>query len=141
MSTYTKEIALFDYVEVDDEDLSVACRSVAYDFTDSEEDVSGFNPDGVDETLPGTRSQSVTCEFFDTPEVHDILYPIWKNRESVPFKHRRNQNAPVSATNKQLEGMAKMFGYSPQRSRGTAATFSVTFRAADADGFDFVETS
>lgn len=138
-----KGVALKDYVEIDGHDLSDFCSQVNPQFVDSQEDISGFNPTGVDESTPGTRAQTIALTFFDSygdGEAWDVLYKLWKNREIFTFKTRPDQSIAVGSTNPSLEGNARIYGWSPNRTRGQVASFPVTIASADADGFDYVES-
>ena len=135
-----KRIALHDHVMVDGVDLSRFARNVRTANEHAQEDVSGFTVSGANEYLAGATTQSVTVEFYGsygTGEVHETLWPIFKNREVVPFEWRPDQNQPVSATNPQYEGNAQLFSYAPGASRGEVDAFEVTFMCADELGFDF----
>jgi hypothetical protein len=139
-----KRIALKDFVSVDSVDLSNLSRNVTFSSEDAEVDVSGFSASGANEYLPGPRTQSVTVEFFGsygTGEVHQTLWPIYRDREVVEFAWRPDQTAPISADNPSLQGNVNMYTYaSPTATRGDVDVFTATFRAADDAGFDFVTT-
>ena len=137
-----KRIALTDHVQCDLVDLTDFARQVQVAFSDAQIDVSGFNPAGNNEYLPGARTQSVTIDFYGSygaGEVHATLYPIYKNRTTTALKWRPD-SAVVSATNPELRGNAKIYDYGPGAQRGSEDTFQVTFMAADAAGFDFFTT-
>jgi hypothetical protein len=56
------------------------------------------------------------------------------------IKWRADQTQPVSATNPELRGNAKLFSYGPGATRGDTDTYDVTFTAFDAAGFDWFTT-
>lgn len=139
----SKRIALTDYVEVDGVELSTFCRSVAYDSEHQQEDASGFNTTGLDETLDGKTVQSVTCEFFeshDSNEVHQILYRLHREKVAFDFVHRPNVNAAVSSTNPELRGVVRLPRWSEAVTRGQVATQTLTFVTDDEDGLDYFAT-
>jgi hypothetical protein len=138
-----KNIALKDYIEVDGHDLSDFGSAYQEHSDDEQVDVSGFNPTGADEFLQGKRTQSIDVTFFDSKasgEVHDVLYHLYRDRVTFTFKHRDDQNNPVSATNPQIEGNANILSYGPGATRGQARSFQVTFVAADSAGFVYSES-
>jgi hypothetical protein len=138
-----KRIALKDAVSVDAVDLSNLARGVTFSSEHSQEDVSGFSATGVNEYLAGPTTQSVTVTFFGsygTGEVHATLYPIHRDRETVPFAWRPDQTTVVSATNPELRGNVMLYTYGPGATRGDVDTFDATFVSADADGLQFFDT-
>ena len=138
-----KRIALKDAVTVDTTDLSNWARAVEFSSEHDRVDVSGFNPTGAREYLAGATEQSVTVEFFNgygTGEPHTIMYPIHKNRTTVPFKWRPDQTAVVSATNPELRGNVQLLTYNPSVTRGEEDAWSAEFVAADATGLQYFTT-
>jgi len=138
-----KRVALFDYIECDNVDLSNFARSVEFSSEHQQVDVSGFSATGADEFLAGNTVQTVTVEFYGSygsGEVHQTLYNLHANRTIFDFVWRPNQNAAVSATNPELRGSVQLLTYSPGATRGEADTFSATFTAADEDGLAFFAT-
>ena len=132
-----KRVALKDHVMVDGVDLSNFARSVTFSSEHDQVDVSGFSATGTNEYLAGPTTQTLTVEFFGsygTGEVHATLYPIHRDRETVPIEWRVDQTAPVSATNPQLEGQVMLFAYGPGAARGDVDTFEATFAAVDSAG-------
>lgn len=139
----SKGTALKDYVEVDGHDVSNMCSQVNPQFTDSQEDISGFSTTGKNEYTPGNRTQTIACTFFDAygdAETWDILYKLFRDRTVFVFKTRPDQTQAVGPNNPQLEGNARIYDWSPNRQRGQVASFPVTFSAADSDGFEYVES-
>lgn len=139
----SKRIALKDFIEVDHVDLSTFASAIQLHSDDEQVDVSGFNATGADEFLAGKRTQSVDVTFFGAygaGEVHQTLYPLYRDRATFDFKWRPDQTAGVSATNPELSGVAQLLSYGPGATRGQADSFQVTFTAADENGFTFSET-
>lgn len=138
-----KRIALKDYIELDGHDISQFVRAVSFSSEHEQVDVSGFNSSGADEYLAGKTVQSVTLEVFGsygTNEIHDIVYPIHRDRSTVAFAWRPDQTAAVSSSNPSLEGNVQALSYSPGATRGEAEAFTVTLTAADSSGLAFVES-
>src|SRR3954470_5074286 len=139
----SKRIALSDFIAVDGHDISDLCSAVQIHSDDEQVDVSGFNAAGSDEFLQGKRTQSVDLTVFGSygsGEIHDVLYHIYRDRSTVTFKWRPDQNSGVSGTNPQLAGNVKLLSYGPGATRGQADSFQVTLSAADATGLVFGET-
>lgn len=136
----SKEIALKDSISLDSNDISDFCSGIDPQMEDSIEDVSGFNATGVDESIPGKRTQTIVLTVFDSSEMHAIFWPIYKNRDVVPFAWRPDQSLPVGADNQSLEGNVQISNYPRSRTRGSVATFQVTLITGDADGLDYVST-
>jgi len=131
--TYTKEIALYDKITIDGEDVSNLFKSFALNLTDAQQDASGFSETGFDETLHGNRAASATADIFYTPEGHAILYPLYRDR--VTFELEWQPDGLIDATREVWHGNVKMFGYPPGASRGDVRVMSgITFAAADALG-------
>jgi hypothetical protein len=139
----SKRIALKDFIEVDHVDLSGFFRQIGFSSEHSQEDVSGFNATGTDEFLAGRTTQQVTGEVFGSygsNEVHQVLYPLHRDKSTFYFRWRPDQSAVVSATNPELRGNAQLLTYSPGATRGEVDAFAVTFTAADETGFKFFAT-
>ena len=131
-----KRLALTDYIEVDNVDLSNLARSVEFESEDEEVDVSGFNPTGSSEFLQGTRVRAVTIEFYVTRgagEVHQVVFPIHDARSTCDFVWRADSVAAVGATNEELRGTVRIPTYTEGGTRGEAETTSIRFVEADAD--------
>ena len=138
-----KRIALKDYIEVDNVDLSNFARAVEFTSEDERVDASGFNSAGTSEFLQGVRTQEITIEFFGSRgsnEVHQVLYPLHRDRLAFDFVWRADSSAVVSATNPELRGQALLPTYGEGATRGEVETASLTFIAADEDGFEFFAT-
>jgi len=131
----SKRIALKDYVELDGVDISNLTRSVSFESTDDQVDVSGFNPTGSSEFLAGNRVRQVTLEVYGSRganEIHQIVFPIHDQRLTATFKWRAD-SASVSATNEELRGDVKILNYVEGGTRGEAETATITLIEADAD--------
>ena len=138
-----KRVALHDYIEVDNVDISQFVRSVSYSSEHQQVDVSGFTATGADEFLAGNTVQSVTLEVFGSyasGQIHQTLFNLHKNRTAFDFVWRPDQNSVVSATNPELRGSVQALTYSPGATRGEAEVFSVTLTAADENGLWFYST-
>lgn len=139
-----KRIALTDYVAVDGVSFAAGfVRSVAFTSDDAQIDVSGFNATGTDEILAGSRTQSVTVEFFMTranAEVHQVLYPLHRDKTIFDFEWRANQNAVASATNPALRGSVKLPSWVEGATRGDVETASLTFISDSSNPLEFYET-
>ncbi len=134
-----KDIPLSDSVVVDDTDLSDFCNDWTPGSNSPSVDVSGFNATGTDEFLLGARNSSATANFFACDEVHEVLWDAHISRKVISFVARNNMNAAVSAANPEFRGHCYVQDYNPQRSRGNANTFTVTFLASDATGFQWYD--
>lgn len=136
-----KDIPLKDSVVVDDTDLSTFCNHWAPTSEFNLVDVSGFNATGTDENLVGSRASAVTADFFPTDEVHDVLWSAHFNRDIISFVARKDMTLATSATNPEMRGHCYVQNYNPDRARGTAGTFPVTFIAADSAGFQWYDAA
>lgn len=138
-----KSIALKDSITLDGVDISDLCSAVNPTMEDEQVDVSGFNANGTDENLAGKRTQTVVLTVFGSygaGEIHDTVWPIYRDRLVVPFTWRPDQTTGASATNPELTGNVIVTGYSPSRTRGSADSFQVTLAAGDADGLTYSES-
>lgn len=138
-----KRIALYDYIEIDNVNLSNFARSLEFTSEDDRVDASGFSATGASEFLAGERVQEVTIEFMmgrGSNETHQVLYPLHRDRSTFDFVWRANVNAAVSATNPELRGQAILPNYGEGATRGELETASLTFLAGDATGFVFYST-
>lgn len=131
----SKRLALYDYIAIDGVDLSNLARSLSFESTDDEVDVSGFNATGASEFLQGNRIRAVTIEFFvsrGSNEVHQVVFPIHDGRLTCTFVWRADVNSAVSATNEELRGDVKIPAYTEGGTRGEAETTSIRFVQASA---------
>lgn len=130
--SYTKDIALHDFIQVDGSDMSNAFRQVGLEFTDAEVDASGFSVSGTDETLQGNRAAALTAEVFYTPESYAILWPLFRDRET--FEIVWQPDGLIDSNREVWHGNVKLFGFPPNATRGDVRVMSLTFRAADETG-------
>lgn len=138
-----KSIALKDSIMLDEVDISDLCSAVNPAMSDAQVDVSGFNAGGTDEFLAGQRTQTVTLTVFGSygvGEIHETVWPIYRDRLVVPFAWRPDQTTGAGPGNPSLEGNVIVTDYSPSRTRGSADSFTITLSAADAAGLDYVES-
>ncbi len=139
-----KRIALYDGFTIDGVSFdSGFVRSVSFVSDDEQIDASGFNATGDDEILAGKRTKSVTLEFFMTRasnEVHQVLYPLHKNKTIFDFAWIANQNAGPSATNPELRGSVKLPSWSEGATRGDVEVTSLTFISDPSNPLEFYET-
>lgn len=139
-----KRIALYDYIEIDQVSFASGfVRSVSFSSEDEQVDASGFSATGVDEFLAGRRTRSVTVEFFMTRaanEVHQVLYPLHRDKTIFEFVWRANQNAAVSATNPELRGNVTLPSWIEGATRGEVETASLTFISDSTTPLEFYAT-
>lgn len=140
----SKRVALTDYIELDNVSFSNGeVRSISFTSEDEQVPAGGFNPDGETEILPGLRTRAVTIEFYTdraSGAMHQVLYPLHRDRSSFDFVWRANQNASVSATNPELRGTVKLPSWSEGATFGEVETTSLTFTSVQSDGLEFYET-
>jgi hypothetical protein len=101
------------YVLFSTTNISDWCFSV--DAPDAKEqiDVSGFNPTGSKEYVPGSRTQSIQLgilQDFGNTMIHQLLYPIYKNNTVFAIELRPTSGARA-ATNPWYGGSAQMYEY------------------------------
>jgi hypothetical protein len=139
-----KRIALTDYIEIDNVTFNVSdVRSVAFTSEDAQIDAGGFNADGETTILPGVRTKSVTLEFYTnraSGAMHQILYPLHRDRSSFDFSWRADQNAGASATNPELRGTVKLPTWNEGATFGDVEVTSLTFVSQADNGLEFYAT-
>lgn len=134
-----KEIALYDRVSVDSNDVSDYCSAVATESENEQVDVSGFNAGGTDEFLAGKRTQAITFTFFAGPEIHAILEPIHTERSLVEIEWQ--PAGLIDGTRETLSGMAQLLTYPPSAERGSPRTIEARFTPGDAGGLTWANPS
>ena len=137
-----KRIALYDYIEVDQVDVSNMCRSIEFTSEHAREDVSGFSASGADEFLAGRTTQGVTLEIFGmrgSNESHQVFYPLHRDKTIVEFVWRASRDS-VSATNQELRGNVQILTYGEGAARGEVETHTVELTTADSTGLVFYST-
>lgn len=121
------------YVLLNSVNISDYCFSV--DIPDSREqiDVSGFNPTGAKEFVPGTRDQTITLgvlQDFGATAVHSILNPLYANNTTFPIEIRPTSGAR-SATNPWFGGSANLYEYDGLNGQlNSRSEITVTIRPA-----------
>ncbi len=133
-----KRIALTDYIDIDGVTFNNSeVRSIAFSSEDAQIDAGGFNADGETEILPGLRTRSVTLEFYTdmaTTKMHQVIYPIHRDRLSCTFVWRKDVNAGISATNPELRGIVKAPTWSEGATFGDVEVTSITFVSQPSEG-------
>lgn len=77
-------------------------------------DVSGFNPSGTAEFLPGQRTQTITIIFlqgFGSNEPHRVLEPLYESGTTFPILVQPDSVAPVGPGNPSFGGTASLYDY------------------------------
>lgn len=101
------------YVSINGVDLSDHAFSLDTPSEREQVDVSGFSAAGTREYLAGTREETITIGFlqdFGTGEVHQTLYPLYRDNTAFALEIRPTSSA-VSSTNPRLAGTGKLFSY------------------------------
>ncbi len=101
------------YVLVNSQNISDWCFGV--DAPDAKEqiDVSGFNPTGAKEFVPGTRTQSIVLNVlqdFGATQIHALLNPLYVNNTVFAIELRPTDSGR-SSTNPWYGGSAQLFEY------------------------------
>jgi hypothetical protein len=102
------------YVLVNGANISDWCFAV--DAPDAKEqiDVSGFNPTGSKEFVPGTRTQSIVLsieqDFSNATAIHGLLNPLYVNTTVFAVELRPTSGAR-SSTNPWYGGSAQLYEY------------------------------
>jgi hypothetical protein len=104
-------------------------------------DVSGFNPAGTREYLPGQRDQTITIGFlqsFGASEVHRTLQPLYESGTTFALSVQADATAPVGAGNPTFGGTAALFTYNGLSGQLNArGEITATFRPATGGGFQW----
>lgn len=104
-------------------------------------DVSGFNPAGTREYLPGQRDQTITVSFlqgFGTSEPHAVLQPLYQSGTTFPISIQPDSSLPASVTNPTFGGTAVLYEYNGLSGALNArGEMTATFRAATGAGFQW----
>jgi hypothetical protein len=102
-------------------------------------DVSGFNPAGTQEFLPGQRSQTITIGFlqgFGTSEPHRVLQPLYESGSAFPISVVADSTQPVGPVNPSFGGTASLFSYNGLAGQlNNRGEITATFRPASGGGF------
>lgn len=104
-----------------------------------EVDVSGFNPSGTREYLPGVRDQTITVGFlqgFGTSEPHRVLQPLYAGGSAFSIAITPDSSAAGGAGNPTYGGTATLYSYNGMAGELNArAELTATFRPATSAGF------
>lgn len=97
-------------------------------------DVSGFNPNGAQEFLPGLRDDTITIQFrsdFAAASVHATLNPLYQSGTPFPIYVQPDASAGTSATNPLCGGSATLYEYNGlSGALGADAEMTVNFKPA-----------
>lgn len=131
-------------VTVDGKDLSNFAFSLDTPDEREEVDVSGFNPNGTREYLPGLRDQSIVVGFlqgFGTADPHNVLYPLYQSGSAFPISIQPDATAGVGTANPRFNGTATLYAYNGLSGELNArGEIQVTFRPASNTGFTYSAT-
>jgi hypothetical protein len=104
-------------------------------------EVSGFNPAGTREYLPGQRDQSIVIGFlqgFGTGEPHRVLQPIYESGTTTVISVQADATASVGAGNPTFGGTAALYAYDGLNGQLNArGEITATFRPASGAGFQW----
>jgi hypothetical protein len=107
-------------------------------------DVSGFNPSGTREYLPGQQDQTITVGFlqgFGTSEPHRVLQPLYQSGSTFAISIVPDSTQAVSAANPSFGGTAVLYEYNGLSGALNArGEMTATFRAATGGGFQWGTT-
>jgi hypothetical protein len=95
-------------------DLSSHAFNVDTPSAKTEVDVSGFNPNGTKEYLPGLADQTITVQFendFAAASVHATLNGLYNSGSAFPMFLQPVSAAGTSATNPIFGGSANLYSY------------------------------
>lgn len=118
-------------------------HAVSVDTPSSKEqvDVSGFNPNGTREFIPGLQDQTITIGFlqdFGTNSVHQTLQPLYSSGSAFPFYLVPDSDTGTSTSNPVYGGSANIYDYNGLAGALNArAEFTATFRPATGSRFDW----
>lgn len=119
------------FVSLNGTDLSNWAFSIDTPQVKDQIDVSGFNPTGSREFVPGTEDATLTVGFnqdFGTGGPHQTLQGLYASGTAFPFIVRHLSSA-VSTANPQLAGTAIMYEYNGLSGQLNAAgQFTATFK-------------
>lgn len=121
------------YVLLNGQNISDWVVSVDLPDVKNQIDVSGFNPTGSQEFVPGSRDQSITLgilQDFGSTMIHQLLNPLYVNNTVFAVEVRPTSGAR-SATNPWYGGSAQMYGYDGLNAQlNNRAEIAVTLRPA-----------
>jgi hypothetical protein len=109
--------------------------------TKEQVDVSGFNPAGTREYLPGLRDQTITVNFlqgFGTGEPHRVLEPLYESGTSFPITIQPDATAVVGPGNPTFGGTATLYEYNGLAGQLNArGEITAVFRPSTGAGFQW----
>ena len=121
------------YVLLNSQNISDWCFDVDTPDAKNQIDVSGFNPTGSQEYVPGSRDQSITLKVlqdFGSTQIHQLLNPLYVNNTVFAVELRPTSGAR-SATNPWYGGSAQMYEYDGLSAQlNNRAEITVTLRPA-----------
>jgi hypothetical protein len=122
-------------------DLSRFAFSIDTPDTREQVDVSGFNPSGTREYLPGQRDQTITIGFlqgFGTSEPHRVLEPLYESGTTFTISTQVDATASVGPGNPTFGGTASLYEYNGLNGQLNArGEISAVFRPAGSTGFQW----
>jgi hypothetical protein len=128
-------------ITVNGTDLSLYGHTLDTPDTREQVDVSGFNPAGTQEFLPGQRSQTITIGFlqgFGTGEPHRVLQPLYESGSSFPLSVVADSTQAVGPSNPSFGGTAALFEYNGLAGALNArGEITATFRPSTGTGFQW----
>lgn len=131
-------------VVIDGNDLSLFAFSLDTPDEREQVDVSGFNPNGTREYLPGQRDQIITIGFLQgfgttTPEPHSVLQPLYESGSVFLVTVLPKSNGgTITPTNPSFGGSAQLYAYNGMAGQLNArAEITATFRPASGSGFQW----
>ena len=102
-------------------------------------DVSGFNPAGTMEFLPGLSDDTITVQFrsdFAAASVHQTLQPLYASGSPFPIYVQPTSTGGTTATNPLFGGSATLYEYNGlSGALSAAADMTVTFKPASGSRF------
>src|SRR5262245_24413951 len=106
-----------------------------------EVDVSGFNPNGTREYLPGLRDQTITIGFlqgFGSAEPHRVLQPLQAGGSAFAISVQADATASPSISNPTFGGTASIYAYNGLSGELNArGEITASFRPASNTGFQW----
>ena len=128
-------------ITVNGVDLSIFAFSLDTPDARDQVEVTGFNPAGTREYLPGQRTQSIVVSFlqgFGSSEPHQVLNPLYVSGSVFPISVQANATLPVSATNPTFSGSASLYDYDGLNGQLNArGEIVATFLPASGAGFQW----
>jgi hypothetical protein len=128
-------------VTVGGTDLSRFAFSLDTPETKEQVDVSGFNPTGTREYLPGQSDQTITIGFlqgFGSSEPHRVLQPLYSSGTSFAISVQADATAAVGPGNPTFGGTASLYEYNGMAGQLNArGELTATFKPATGTGFQW----